>query len=273
MANNNNVGTSRRRRVVVRSRPPVPRQRGQFPRRRWARVGRFFGRLRRLKRPRLDVFADIVKSVTMSLNKPVMMLILALVVLFYLDHNDADGMIQQFCKDNKTPLCRFLLTNFSRIFALIVFVPTIYDCPQRMRAFALITVAALVVLLPILPFYVYAVYSLSLHTFLRVRSASTRYLVIAFVVAIYLIYHPRVLQSSRDWCVSSTYYTAAFDSNVYRFSINTTAYEYFDPYPFDNCCDPLALDRLSAAGVDHYEVVSRFINGRYYRCREKIYKL
>lgn len=143
---------------------------------------------RRTPRRIINAAQDTWDTLKRALNRPVVVLILLAVVIFWIDHNNNDGFIHRKCSNSTTPVCKWVLDNFKVVSGLVIFLPALYDLPSNVVFTASALAVTLILLLPPMEFWVYACAAFALHTYFTSRIMQTRLLVIVIAVVVFLLF-------------------------------------------------------------------------------------
>lgn len=131
---------------------------------------------------------DVYDTLKRALNKPTVVLVLAAVVIFWIDHYDKSGFVHRKCDGSASPLCKWFTTNFNVAAGLVIFAPALYDLPSPIILTATAVSYGAILLLPAMEFWVYAAAAFALHTYFTSRTMHTRLLVIVLAILVFLIF-------------------------------------------------------------------------------------
>nr|DAZ87882.1 TPA_asm: hypothetical protein 2 [Fasciohepa virus 2] len=134
-----------------------------------------------------DACSDIAGTLTTALNRPMVVVVLALSVIFWLDHSTGKGFMHDFCKDKENAFCKWMNANFDKFAGMVVVTPALYDLPANVSTITAIVLYLGIFLLETRPVWVYALVALAVHTYFRARVTTTRYLIVGAALMIYLV--------------------------------------------------------------------------------------
>lgn len=136
---------------------------------------------------RVDVMRDVVQTVTEALNRPPFILILALCVLFFIEHYNKNGILHDYCDSKESNFfCKFFKSSKDKVFGMVICLPAVYDLPNEHSLVVGIITFASIYLLPTASILIYGIVAASIHTFYRARNNQTRYFVIFIIIVCYI---------------------------------------------------------------------------------------
>lgn len=171
---------------------PARSSRNQNPNRPVSVQSRVSSWLSRQNRPRprfrriaSEPFSEILATVKASLRRPAFVLLLVIGIAFILSHGKDQGPIYTMCSGSSSAFCTYATTNSDKLLGMVVFVIAAWDSPRSMSAQVMIASIFWVLLVPEPGLWAYAVQAVLLHTFLWVKSDSSKLVVLALTALAY----------------------------------------------------------------------------------------
>ncbi|AQM55313.1 hypothetical protein 3 [Loreto virus] len=130
-----------------------------------------------------DATSDIFNSFTSALNKPAVIVLVALVASIVLTHQTsfATSTIGKFLKDSDNSIAKWILKNSTKFLGMLIFIPALYNLPSKLRPVISIATVFWCLLVPESSIYQYVIQSFSLHTYFKVSQSNTRLLIVGIV--------------------------------------------------------------------------------------------
>lgn len=134
----------------------------------------------------MDVFRDFQNTIRIALNNPTVVLMLALAVVFYIDHSGGKGVLTSYCNSKDHSACVWFKANTNKFMGMVLVFPALWDLPRNLFMMTTLVAYAGIYLLAAQSMIVYAAFGLAVHTYFRSRVSTTRYLIIGMVLLAYL---------------------------------------------------------------------------------------
>lgn len=137
-----------------------------------------------------NLFGDITKSLTSSLNRPVVLLSAFLVLALVVTHNSSfsDGFVGKWVSQNKNnSFAQWIGKNENKFIGMAIFLPTVLDTPRNLQLMIAICSVIWIILIPSVGLIQYGIQSFALHTYFRVRYQNTRIFIIICVAFSYYL--------------------------------------------------------------------------------------
>nr|UTQ79677.1 hypothetical protein 2 [Aphis glycines nege-like virus 1 iso 1] len=139
------------------------------------------------------VFVDYSSTISRAVSNPTFLLCVALVIGYFIAHDFElkKGPLYDIINDKNDTLSSWFRNNTEKISGVTLFLPTVVDTQKNYQSLVFVSILFWVILLPSFGVLEYSLQSLSLHTYLRLKTPQSRVTILVVVFFSWLMFYSR----------------------------------------------------------------------------------